>query len=80
MRPVAKAEGNRAMNGQPATTFEIHSEARGPHWVAWITQPGQAGPYQSVLLVGASQEEAEARAREWGATASRQVDRPAPSA
>jgi hypothetical protein len=54
------------MNGQPAAAFEVHSEARGPHWVAWITQTGQNGPYQSVLLVGASREEAEARAREWG--------------
>jgi len=46
--------------------FQVHSEARGPHWVAWITLPGQAGPYRSVLLVGASQDEAEARARKWG--------------
>jgi hypothetical protein len=53
------------MNEQPAASFEVHSEARGPHWVAWITQPGQNGPYRSVLVVGASREEAEARAREW---------------
>ena len=46
--------------------FQVHSEARGPHWVAWITLPGQAEPYRSVLLVGASQDEAEARARKWG--------------
>ena len=55
------------MNQQPAAAFEVHSEARGPHWVAWITRAGQNGPCQSVLLVGASREEAEARAREWGA-------------
>jgi len=47
--------------------FEVHSEARGPHWVAWITRPGESGPYQSVLLVGASREEAESRAHAWAA-------------
>lgn len=52
------------MTGQP--TFQVHSEARGPHWVAWITRPGETGPYRSVLVVGASREEAESRAREWG--------------
>ncbi len=50
------------------TTFEIHSEARGPHWVAWVSEPGQKGPFRSILLVGASREEAEARARDWSAT------------
>jgi hypothetical protein len=62
------------MNGQTATTFEIHSEARGPHWVAWLTEPGQKGPYHSILLVGASREEAETRAREWSAKVSRQIE------
>jgi hypothetical protein len=52
------------MNGQAA--FQVHSEARGPHWAAWLTQSGQTTPYRSVLLVGASREEAEARARKWG--------------
>jgi hypothetical protein len=63
------------MTDQPVTPFEIHSEARGPHWVAWLTQPGQKGPYRSVLHVGASKEEAEARARAWAATLSDQKDR-----
>ena len=53
------------MNRQPAGTFEIHSEARGPHWVAWISLPGEKGPYESVLLVGATREEAEEKARGW---------------
>ena len=63
------------MADQPMTTFEIHSEARGPHWVAWLTQPDQPGPYRSVLHVGASKEEAEARARAWAATLPGQMDR-----
>lgn len=65
------------MDPQPAGAFQVHSEAHGPHWVAWLTEPGQTGPYQSVLVVGASQEEAESRAREWGA---RQAGAPAGSA
>ncbi len=52
------------MNRQ--ASFQVHSEARGPHWVSWITLPGQNSPYRSVLVVGASKEEAEARARKWG--------------
>jgi hypothetical protein len=67
------------MNLPPAATFDVHSEARGPHWVAWITPQGQNGPYQSVLLVGASREEAEARAREWGARVAAQMERSSPS-
>ncbi len=63
------------MADQPLTAFEIHSEARGPHWVAWLAQPGQPGPYRSVLHVGASKEEAEARARSWAATVAGQMDR-----
>jgi len=42
----------------------IHSEARGPHWVAWI--PDASGkPLRSVVLVGRNRKEAEARARTW---------------
>ena len=46
-------------------TFEIHSEARGPHWVAWLARTADAGPEQSVLLVGQTRTEAEGRARKW---------------
>jgi hypothetical protein len=55
------------MSGSAAGSFEIHSEARGPHWVAWLSQPGDKGPHQSIQLVGATREEAEAKAREWAA-------------
>ncbi len=67
------------MADQPVTTFEIHSEARGPHWVAWLVRPGQPGPFRSVLHVGASKEEAEGRARDWAATVAGQADRSSPS-
>ena len=46
-------------------SYQVHSAARGPHWVGWITRGGDAKPYRSVLLVAASQEQAEERARQW---------------
>jgi len=54
-----------------AGSFLVHSEARGPHWVAWLTGPGETGPHQSILLVGATRDEAEARARQWAARLTR---------
>jgi hypothetical protein len=47
-------------------TFEIRSEAHGPHWVAWLARTSDGTPEQAVLLVGQTQSEAEARARQWG--------------
>jgi len=45
--------------------FEIQSAARGPHWIAGVVRPGQTQPEGSIVLVGATREEAEARARAW---------------
>lgn len=43
---------------------DIRSEARGPHWIAWVAdQNGK--PLDSVVLVGQTREEAETRAKEW---------------
>jgi hypothetical protein len=43
---------------------EIRSEARGPHWIAWVAD--SAGkPVGSIVIVGQTREEAEANAREW---------------
>lgn len=52
----------------PAGVYEIHSEARGAHWVAWITTAGSTKPERSVVVVGATQAEAEAAARQWADT------------
>jgi hypothetical protein len=49
----------------PTSPYEIHSEARGPHWIAWITRGGAAKPERSVVVVGATQAEAEASAKQW---------------
>ena len=48
-------------------TFEIRSEAHGPHWVAWLARTSDSGPERSVVLVGQTQAEAEERARLWAA-------------
>ena len=55
------------MEKPTAGPFEVRSEARGPHWVAWLVGPGENAPHQSVVLVGATRAEAEAKAREWAA-------------
>ena len=49
--------------------YEIHSEARGPHWIAWVSRGGDSKPERSVVFVGRTQEEAEARARLWAEAA-----------
>jgi len=49
-------------------TFEIHSEAHGPHWIAWLTRAGGGKPEQSIVLIGETREEAESRARQWAQT------------
>ena len=52
------------MSDERTTSTAVHSEARGPHWVAWV--PDDKGkPVNSVILVGQTQEEAETRARAW---------------
>jgi hypothetical protein len=45
-------------------SYQIHTESRGPHWIAWISR-GDGKPEGSVVLVAASQAEAEERARRW---------------
>jgi hypothetical protein len=52
-------------------TFQIHAEARGPHWIAWVSHDGSGKPDGAVVFVAASQEEARARAERWAGQASR---------
>ncbi len=51
----------------PQTTgsYEIRSEIRGAHWIAWIARASDGKPEGSVVLVGQTQEEAEKRERQW---------------
>jgi hypothetical protein len=46
-------------------TYQIHTESRGPHWIAWISRAADNKPERSIVLVAASQQEAEERARRW---------------
>ena len=48
-----------------STAYQVHSEARGPHWIAWVTRGGDTKPDRAVVLVAASREDAEARAKRW---------------
>lgn len=47
------------------TTYEIRSELRGGHWVAWIVRTPDGKPDGAILLVGRTKEEAEKRADDW---------------
>jgi hypothetical protein len=49
----------------PSGSYQIHSEARGPHWIAWISRDGSGKPDRSVILVAETREKAEERARRW---------------
>jgi hypothetical protein len=46
-------------------TYQVHTEARGPHWISWITRAGETTPYRAVVLIAASEKEAAERARRW---------------
>jgi hypothetical protein len=46
-------------------SYTIHTEARGPHWIGWVTRGGETKPDGSVILIAASQHDAEERARLW---------------
>jgi hypothetical protein len=49
----------------PAGRFTVLSEARGPHWIAWLTKDQDSRPVRDVVLIGETQKEAETRARRW---------------
>jgi hypothetical protein len=51
-------------------SFQIHTEARGPHWIAWVSRDGTGKPDGGVVLVAATRQEAEARAIRWAERAS----------
>jgi hypothetical protein len=48
-----------------AGNYQVHSQARGPHWVAWITRGQDTKPERSVVIVAETQALAEAKARKW---------------
>ena len=46
-------------------SVHVHSEARGSHWIAWVSRDGSGKPERSVILVGETKDKAEANARRW---------------
>jgi hypothetical protein len=52
------------MTSSPGS-YAVHTEAHGPHWIAWLTLGADTKPERSIVLIAASQPEAEARARRW---------------
>ena len=46
-------------------SYQIHTEVRGPHWIAWISRDGSGKPDRSVILVGENKQQAEANAQRW---------------
>jgi hypothetical protein len=49
----------------PSGSQQIHVEARGPHWIAWVSRDGSGKPDRSVVLVAETREKAEANALRW---------------
>jgi hypothetical protein len=49
----------------PPGSPQIHVEARGPHWIAWVSRDGSGKPDRSVILVAETKEKAEANAQRW---------------
>ena len=47
------------------TDFDIKTESRGAHWIAWVTRVGSDAPVDPIILVGQTQEEAASQARTW---------------
>lgn len=46
-------------------SYQIRSEQRGGHWVAWVVRTPDGKPDKAVLLVGRTKADAESRARDW---------------
>jgi hypothetical protein len=46
-------------------SYQIYTEVRGPHWIAWVSRDGSGTPDKSVILVGETKEQAEANAQRW---------------
>ena len=53
------------MANLPSDVFDVRSEAKGAHWIAWVVRSGPDTPEGSVVLVGHTQEDPETRARQW---------------
>jgi hypothetical protein len=48
-------------------SYEVRSEARGSHWIAWLTRGGSDKPERALVFVGETREIAEENARRFSA-------------
>ncbi len=48
-----------------SANYQVHSEPSMGHWASWVTSGNDPKPSGAVILVGQTQEEAEAHARLW---------------
>jgi hypothetical protein len=55
-----------------SSPFDVKTERRGGHWIAWLTRPNDPKPVLSVNIVGENEEEARTRATEWARDAAAQ--------
>jgi hypothetical protein len=53
------------MASSTPNSYQIHTEARGSHWIAWVSRDGSGKPDRAIVIVAASEEEAADRARQW---------------
>lgn len=50
-----------------SSAYDVRSEARGSHWIAWLTRGGSSAVERSIVFVGETQEIAEENARRFAA-------------
>jgi hypothetical protein len=55
------------VSDQSSTPYEVRSEPRGSHWIAWLTRTGAPTSDRSIVLVGETRETAEENARRFAA-------------
>jgi hypothetical protein len=46
-------------------TYQIHTQERGAHWIAWVSRDGGGKPDRGVILVAETKAQVETRARAW---------------
>ena len=64
-RSYVMAGAERNVKSSQMTPYQVFSEARGPHWIAWVMREDNGKPHRGVVVVAETQAKAEARARAW---------------
>ena len=53
------------MTSTTSGSYQIHSEARGPHWIAWVSRDSSGKPDRAIILIAENREKDEANAKAW---------------